>query len=132
MQGHTLPVVVCELAAFDIWHRDDTTAFVLAIPNGAGNLQHSQNSAVPAQEREHSEPPPRVHFTALPDGDTSCIHLLIQIMTHFPSKLKSSLQSLLPFLYVCVKLWETSEGDEEMKSGDFKAVYCHPVKSCLA
>lgn len=49
-------------------------------------------------------------------------------MTHFPSKFKSSLQRLLPFLYVCVKRWETSgEGEEEKKSGDFKAVFCHPA-----
>lgn len=52
---------------------------------------------------------------------------LVQIMTHLPSKFKSSLPSFLPSLYVCVKLWETSgEGEEEKKSGDFKAVFCHP------
>lgn len=52
VQGHTLPVIVCELAAFDIWHRDHTTALVLAIPNGAGNLQHSQHSPVPARGKK--------------------------------------------------------------------------------
>lgn len=79
--------------------------------------------------KENTESPPHVcvYFTALSDGDTSCIHLLVQIVTHFLSKFKSSLQSLLPFQYARVKLWEASEGEEEMKSGDFKAIFCHPA-----
>lgn len=97
MQGHTLPVIVCELAAFDIWHRDNTTAFVLAIPNGAGNLQHSQDSSVPAQGKKTLRAlPTPVYLTALPDGDTLCIHLpctnndpLPQQVQIFPSKAPS-------------------------------------------
>lgn len=70
-QGHPLPVIVCELAAFDIWHRDNTTAFVLPVPDGAGNLQHSQHSSVPAQGKKTLRAlPTRVYLPALPDGDT--------------------------------------------------------------
>lgn len=55
--GHGLPVIVHELAAFDVWHGDNTAALVLAIPDGAGNLQHSQDSAIPAQGKRTSVPP---------------------------------------------------------------------------
>lgn len=55
--GHSLPVIVHELAAFDVWHGDNTAALVLAIPDGAGNLQHSQDSAIPAQGNRTSVPP---------------------------------------------------------------------------
>lgn len=54
---HGLPVIVHELAAFDVWHGDNTAALVLAIPDGAGNLQHSQDSAIPAQGKRTSVPP---------------------------------------------------------------------------
>lgn len=57
---HGLPVIVHELAAFDVWHGDNTTALVLAIPDRAGNLQHSQDSAIPAQGNRTSVPPPNI------------------------------------------------------------------------
>lgn len=45
--GSDLPVIVCELAAFDIWHRDDPKPFVLSIPNGARYLQDTQDTPFP-------------------------------------------------------------------------------------
>lgn len=46
-EGSLLPVIGGQLAASDIWHGSDSTALVLAIPNGAGYLQYAQDTPVP-------------------------------------------------------------------------------------
>lgn len=120
VSGHDLPVIVCELAAFDIWHRDHTTALVLAVPNGAGNLQHSQHSSIPVQGEK---------MPSLLCAQTSCssplpFSCLAQNQTHFPSKFKPCLSSLYPILHVSHSFTQTNGmGKEEMKSGEFKAVF---------
>lgn len=52
-----LPVIGGQLAAPDIWHRSDPTALVLPIPNGAGHLQHTQDTAVPKMRGKHIRTP---------------------------------------------------------------------------
>jgi hypothetical protein len=42
-----LPVIGGQLATSDIRHRCDPTALVLPIPNGAGHLQHAQDTSIP-------------------------------------------------------------------------------------
>ena len=44
----SLPVVGGQLAASDVRHRSDPAALVLPVPDGAGHLQHTQDTPVPA------------------------------------------------------------------------------------
>lgn len=53
--GALLPVIGGQLAASDVWHGGDPTALVLPVPNGAGHLQHTQDTPVPKTRGEHSD-----------------------------------------------------------------------------
>lgn len=44
----SLPVVGGQLTASDVWHRSDPAALVLPVPDGAGHLQHTQDTPIPA------------------------------------------------------------------------------------
>lgn len=62
--GALLPVIGGQLAASDVWHRSDPAALVLPIPNGAGHLQHTQDTPVPKTRGKHSDRlPDRGHST---------------------------------------------------------------------
>ena len=52
-----LPVVGGQLAAPDVWYGGDPTALVLPVPNGAGHLQHTQDTPVP-RTRGNTQTPP--------------------------------------------------------------------------
>lgn len=56
MPQESLPVVGGQLAASDVWHRSDPTALVLPVPDGAGHLQHAQDTPVPAARGRHIRP----------------------------------------------------------------------------
>lgn len=125
-RGHGVPVIVHELAAFDVWHRDNTAAFVLPIPDGAGNLQHSEDSAIPGQGKKTSVPPPK--RARLPDGALSPARRSAASYKSHPGEVTSFLPSLHLFLRTSQSFTQINGGGkEETKSGELKAVFFLPA-----